>query len=244
MEDAVGVVEVAAQVEEDAGAAEEAEDGARVQQRQGNVAEGDAEGAVVCADGLLDPATGLRGEEAIEIQPVGHVYGSTPCRGSTRQVRGVQTQQADSGLVILNDREHTVIFMFLRKLLPDEVSRRTHGIVVVSGHIQPILPGNGLLRLPESTILVPLRLDTLREETRLIAHHHIARHNHAIWTDCRQNRRSKETEILLIGRMALSRMQVTDLQQCDGLAYVVTVCKEKAPFTVNSRIRSSMLIRE
>ena len=79
MEDAVGVVEVTAQVEEDAGAAEEAEDGARVQQRQGDVAEGDAEGAVVCADGLLDPATGFRGEEAIEIQPVGHVYGSTPC---------------------------------------------------------------------------------------------------------------------------------------------------------------------
>ena len=165
-------------------------------------------------------------------------------RGSTRQVRGVQTQQADSGLVILNDREHTVIFMFLCKLFPDEVRRSTHGIIVVSGHIQPILPGNGLLRLPESAVLVPLRLDTLREETRLIAHHHIARHNHAIWTDCGQNRRSKETEILLIGRMALSRMQVTDLQQCDGLTYVVTVGKQNAPFTENSRSRSSKLIRE
>ena len=134
--------------------------------------------------------------------------------------------------------------MFLCKLLPDEVSRRTHGIVVVSGHIQPILPGNGLLRLPESAVLVPLRLDTLREETRIIAHDHVARHDHAIWTNCRQNRRSKQTEILLIGRMALSHMQVTNLQQCDGLTYVVTVCKQNAPFTVNSRIRSSMLIRE
>ena len=134
--------------------------------------------------------------------------------------------------------------MFLCKLLPDEVGRCLHGIIVVSGHIQPILPGNGLLRLPESAVLVPLRLDTLREETRFIAHDHVARHDHAIWTNCRQNQRSKQTEILLISRMALSRMQVTDLQQCDGLAYFVIVGKQNAPFTVNSRITSSMLIRE
>ena len=74
MEEAVGVVEVAAQVEEDAGLAEETENGAGVEQRQGDVAEGDAKGALVLADCLQDVTARFRGEEAVEIQPVGHIY--------------------------------------------------------------------------------------------------------------------------------------------------------------------------
>lgn len=107
----------------------------------------------------------------------------------------------------------------IRTVVRTVVCQLFHRVVVVSGDIQPMLSGNRRLRSPQLSVPLPLLLHALGKETRLVPHHHVTGHKDSMRTELGQHCCNKTLQTSSIFRMTVSRVQITDLDECDTVTY-------------------------